>query len=360
MRPAGCGDERYRRRAQPWAYRVLGAAAPGARAPRGRGADGAGPPGAVRGTGGPPRSGRTGSGRVAGLSGPVRPRGRRPGPFSAPPAGGGRVDPGRPGADAPGGGAAAAALRQRARPAARLRDQGRQQPRVPVHLGVPLHAEREPPVGVLQRLHRAVVRTGGRDQARAEAVDGLVVVRRHLQGAGQQSADARARDGGDAVAPEHADDGVVVLVADPVRQVLDQGAARVHVHQLHAPADAQHRDGAGQRRREDAQFPPVPHGHRGVGAGMPFGAVQGGVEVLAAGQDDSVQPGDDARGGRRVVRGQQDGPGSRVLDGTDVGGGQHGGGQVPCAPGRVGEVGGDADERCVHVDPLEGALHARR
>ena len=88
---------------------------------------------------------------------------------------------------------------------------------------------------------------------------------------------------------ERARGAAVLLVAELVGQVLAEGPPEGHIDQLHPAADAEHRhvplDGAHGERELRA----VALGHQMVGRGMQVGSVRGGVDVVAAGEDQPVE-----------------------------------------------------------------------
>ena len=113
--------------------------------------------------------------------------------------------------------------------------------------------------------------------------------------------------------------------------MLHQLAARVRRHQLHAAADAQRRQVGVDRGPQQRHLAGVPGRPDAGGARVRLGAVQGRVEVAAAGQDQPVQRGDhlgDALGERRDDQGAAAGGVHR----GDVHLRQHGRLAVPRAP----------------------------
>jgi hypothetical protein len=122
---------------------------------------------------------------------------------------------------------------------------------------VPLHADREggQAVGHLEALDRPVGRPRGSDEAVAERVHGLVMVRRRVQpdvfaGARQHAAQRPGRPDPDQMPPEPAVRPGVLLVPDHLGQMLVQRPAAQDVEQLDAPADGQQRLPGGHRRVE--------------------------------------------------------------------------------------------------------------
>ena len=129
-----------------------------------------------------------------------------------------------------------------------------------VRLGMPLHAEHEPAIGraggraiQLDRLGQVVQRReAAHAQALPQPVDALVVM-----GLGGVFELARGARGERALAQAHLVVGAVegaghaamLVVAEALGQMLQQGAAAGDVDQLHAPADAEHRQVPLDRRR---------------------------------------------------------------------------------------------------------------
>ena len=126
----------------------------------------------------------------------------------------------------------------------------------------------------------------------------------------------------------------VALVTDLVGQVLGERPAEGDVDQLHAAADAEHRHVAFDRAARQRQLRAVALGHGVLGHGMTVGSVGGGVDVIAAGQDQAVDHVEHLVGvvlelgvGRDHQR-QAAGP----LDRGDVADGQQRGPPVPHTP----------------------------
>jgi len=116
-----------------------------------------------------------------------------------------------------------------------------------------------------------------------------------------------AADG--AVDRVHADLGRVddPRVLDPlhVDQLVVQGAAAGDVHQLGAAADPEHRDPRLQRRLDQGQLEGVATGVQAGRRRGRFAPVGAGVDVMAAGDDEAVDAGDD--GHRIRLAGEVDG-----------------------------------------------------
>ena len=116
---------------------------------------------------------------------------------------------------------------------------------------------REAPLGILERLDRAVV--GPRDLAQpfADAADALVVVRLHRRVLAEQRAEPRAVVDLHAVLREDARHLAVLLVPDHLGQVLHEVAAARDVQHLEAAADREHRHVARERRLEQRKLAAV-------------------------------------------------------------------------------------------------------
>ena len=81
----------------------------------------------------------------------------------------------------------------------------------------------------------------------------------------------------------------VLLVAELVGQVLAERPAEGHVDQLHPAADAEHRHVAFDGAHGERELRAVALGHQMLGRRVHVGAVAGGVDVVAAGQDQPVE-----------------------------------------------------------------------
>ena len=110
--------------------------------------------------------------------------------------------------------------------------------------------------------------------------------------------------------------GPVVVVAEHVGQVLVQPAAVRDGHQLHAPADREQGQVGVERGAQQHQL-------RGVALGLDLGggvrplAVQGRVDVGAAGEHDAVESVEDVDVG--IVGRDEHGPAAAAVHGVDVG-----------------------------------------
>ena len=74
----------------------------------------------------------------------------------------------------------------------------------------------------------------------------------------------------------------VVVVAEQVGKVLNEGATQRDVHHLHAPADAEHGHPAIEGATDEAHLEAIALGPRGAGLRVPLRAVGGRVDVGAA------------------------------------------------------------------------------
>jgi tetratricopeptide (TPR) repeat protein len=200
-------------------------------------------------------------------------------------------------------------------------------------LRVPLHADVERSLVVADRLDDAVRRRGG-DPETPRVGDRLPVM----------AVDATAAER--AVDLVHAPAPVIGGRGERVRQVLVERPAGMQPHELHAQADAEHRDRRpGVERLEQGHLERLPLGvdRRGLRVRRLAPRLHG--RVVAAAQDEPVQPGRVGRGEGRPARQDHrlaarrlDGRGERALDAVVVAGG----------------VGGDPDERPVgvHAGPI--------
>ena len=156
---------------------------------------------------------------------------------------------------------------------------------------MPLDAETEPGPGIPDRLDGAVGGGGAHLQTRAEAVDGLVVVRVDAEQVGvREPVQQRAGSDADGVRRRERARGLAVVEGGEVGQMLVQRAAARHVERLHPAADGEHRQIALGRAGEHRQLVLVAHAVdvgpeqrvRGV-------AVDAGVDVGPAAEDQAVE-----------------------------------------------------------------------
>jgi hypothetical protein len=165
---------------------------------------------------------------------------------------------------------------------------------------VPLHADEIAVARCLERLHEAVVGACGDDETVADAVDALVVVAVHVERArADLLREAAPRVDLDGVLGEDAAADPVALGAERFGQVLVQRAAVGDVRELQPAADREHGDAALLRTAQERQLPRVAVGAGRIGERMPVRAVQFGLHVEPAREDQSVERVEHRRG--RVI-----------------------------------------------------------
>ena len=136
----------------------------------------------------------------------------------------------------------------------------------------------------------------------------------------------------------------MALVADALRQVLDQVAAADDVEELETAADGERRYVSRERPLQESQLPCVAVLLRRVGLLVPAGAVGGRVDVDAAREDHAVE--DVQRLVHRLGARRHDKRSTAcALDGLDVVERHEGGRELPGAPARGLGVRGDPDDR---------------
>src|SRR5437868_13294375 len=108
-------------------------------------------------------------------------------------------------------------------------------------LRMPEDAEGEAPRRILDRLDGAVLGDRGHAQPLSEAPEALVVVRLDRCALAEQLPEPASRLERDVVIREDTRRVLVLLVADDVREVLDEVAAERDVQHLRAAADREHR-----------------------------------------------------------------------------------------------------------------------
>jgi hypothetical protein len=203
-------------------------------------------------------------------------------------------------------------------------------------LGRPLHD---------QRLDDAVAGPGGDAHALAGPVDGLVVVGVDRQLRPEPAAEVVERPSG----PD--DDIVAALPVAPglgmVGQMLDQRPAEGHVHHLQPPADGQHGDGPPDGRSHQGDVERIPRrvelaAGAGVDVRLPVGR---GVDVVAAGQQQPVEPVEQAVDLVGAADWQQHRQPATGPHGTDVVGVDDLVVLGPPVAGHRCDLGADADER---------------
>jgi hypothetical protein len=190
--------------------------------------------------------------------------------------------------------------------------------------GVPLYAEPEGEGGVFEGFDEAVGGKGAGNEAVAEAVDALVV-------AGIDGQAGEVKDGGEAGAGVDFDVVGVNAVAGfavgeavgEVGEMLVEGAAALDVHDLAAHADAEGGQGVAFGECEDGEVE-VLAVFRGEAGGGVFGlAIERGVEVIAAGEEEGVEGGEHFEAEVGVVGdGEEDGHATGVEDSAGVVGGE--------------------------------------
>jgi len=162
-------------------------------------------------------------------------------------------------------------------------EQSSAQPGVGRPLGVPLHAHEHRCAGKANGLDHAVV-AGGQDGELARISDGLAVV-------------AGDRAWGELGLAGRGDDrvhGVVAMMGvgrECVGEVLVEPAAGEQGHHLHAQADGKRRDvWAVEERGDERGVESLARGVDGRGAGIGGDAEGLGAGVIAAGEDEGVEP----------------------------------------------------------------------
>src|SRR6185437_6500566 len=162
-----------------------------------------------------------------------------------------------------------------------------------VRLGVPLDAEHKAPAGLLDRLSQAVNGGAAADaQALAQTIDALMVM--GLGGMMGLPRRARGQGASDQVnvvvgAVEGAGDTQMLVMAEVLGQMLQQGAAVGDVDQLHATADAEHRQVALDRGAHQGDFEAVALGDGVNSLRMGLLAIARRVDVGAAGEHQPVE-----------------------------------------------------------------------
>ena len=142
----------------------------------------------------------------------------------------------------------------------------------------------------------------------------------------------------------------MAAVAEDVGQMLMQGSAEGDVDHLRAAADAEHRYPAVQGSSQQSELPLVAFVGGLLGRRVRLLAVGGRVDVLAAGEDQTVEPTDHLLGDRTVdgLWRQQHGDAAGPGDALEVDGGQEAGGNVPHPAARLLPIRGESDDRRCH------------
>ena len=235
-----------------------------------------------------------------------------------------------------------------------LVDERLEQLQILARLGMPQHAEREPPLGILDRLDRAVLGVRRGPQAAAEPAKRLVVMRLNGSMVAHDRAEPRSFFDHHIVVGEDAGRVLVPLVTDHLRQVLNQVAAERHVQHLRPAADRENGHVAGKRSLQQSQLRAVARQDDASRLGMRLLPVQLGIEIGPAGEDEAVQ-----RVERLVHavlrRRDEQRPTAGALDRTDVVGRNERGLDLPHAEPRRRDVRRDPDDR-QHLPALGQAL----
>src|ERR671936_443450 len=214
-------------------------------------------------------------------------------------------------------------------------------------LRVPEDAEREALRGVIDTLECAVVGPRRLAQALAEPAEALVVVRLHRRALADEGTQPAFRVDADSVVREDAERLAVLLVADDLRQVLDEVAAAGDVEDLAPATDGQHGHVARQRGLQQREFGLVALGVEAGGLTMRLGAVGRRVDVVAAREEEAVERVEglpDRVGARRHEQWATSG----LLDRAHVCKRNQRGRHAPMAPTRLVDVRRDSDERLRH------------
>ena len=212
---------------------------------------------------------------------------------------------------------------------------------------MPLHRDEPRPFDRLDRLRETVVAAGADDETVADPVDALMMVAAHRQVAGaddvRQSCAVFDRR---RVRREHAAAELIAARAQRLRQMLVQCATRGDVRQLQTPADAENGHPATTCAGQQRQLPRITIGAGLVGLGVGRGAVESGIDVEAAGEDQPVQTVEHRVGGsiRVGLRWQQHPRAADRGGRVEVDLGQKGRAHVPHTLLGALEVGREADD----------------
>ena len=146
-------------------------------------------------------------------------------------------------------------------------------------------------------------------------------------------------------AVEAAGGAAVLLVAEHVGQVLDQGATERDVEHLHPTADPEHRHVALHRAAHERDLGLVALRDGAVRRRVGLGAVQRRIDVVAAGEDQPVDQVERLVGvvDQRRIRRNHQRQSAGALDRIDVRVREQDRGLVPDAPARVELSGADSD-----------------
>jgi len=209
---------------------------------------------------------------------------------------------------------------------------------------MPEDTDGEAPLRILERLDCAVV--GPRDlaEALAETAVALVVVRFHRRVLTEQGADAARRLDPDVVVGELAGRVPMPLVAELVRQVLDEVASERDVEHLRAAAHGENRHVPLERRLQHVHLRLVPRVTGRVGLRMRVGAVQRRIDIRAAREDDAVEHRQRLLD-RVLYRRDDERTPAGMVEGPDIAQRDKGRLLLPGAPANLLGVRGDADHR---------------
>lgn len=207
-------------------------------------------------------------------------------------------------------------------------------------LGVPLHAEVEAAVGMLDGFDHAIL-AGRGDAERARVADGLAVVTSDLYPS--TTPDDR---GENAFARERNAVGRVVVVVvgglEGFGEVLVHRAAGDEGHHLHTQTDAQSRNvGTVHESIQQFSIETLAEFMDRHCLRVGWSAEGLGAWVVAADEDEAVAA-LQVRGDQLDYRGKDDRPAARVGNGTRVGERAH---RTHAAGARLNDIGGDADGR---------------
>jgi len=234
--------------------------------------------------------------------------------------------------------------------------------------GMPLDGEPEGEGGIFDGFDEAVGGESGGDEAVAECGDALAMAGIYGEVFGAEDlVEQGAGADGDGVLRGGIDvgkaDAIVVMLKgifgggglrEIFGEVLVECAAALDVHFLATEADAEDGEGAGFGEVEDCEVKILAAGMHDLGGGVERLAVEGGVDIGAAGEEESVDGVEHVGEGFEVGRaggvGEEDREAAGVEDGVDVGGVELAGvpaGGVELVGG--GEVESEADAGARHV-----------
>jgi hypothetical protein len=228
------------------------------------------------------------------------------------------------------------------------RHQRLEDPLVVAFFRVPLHADTELVPLQLDRFHDLILGPRHGEETGADAVDGLVVGGGHQRGRTEHGPELAG------CAYLHLVSGhlhrirLVALVADPVGEMLGEGAAAGDVEDVHAAADGEEGKVGVDRRAGHEELEPVPPVVRRVRLLVRSLLVEQGVDISASGQHQAVNPGDEAGHGTGGDGRQHDRRSASALDDSRIAHRRHDGFANPVAPASSLKLAGDADDRAPH------------